>query len=148
MTERFGFRVVPTHSELVTSDYGVHEVGVTVKSIMSWVYGYDPETKSFRHFPYNENMTRALNPTSLKCSLPSTDAIDRREKIHACVWSFKVASCKRAPLQSTRCSKNKVQYFLAGYMALYQWNGGPQTEFKYFFCKHHRETAPKMEIPP
>ena len=21
----------------------------------SWVYGYDPETKSFRHFPYSEN---------------------------------------------------------------------------------------------
>ena len=28
----------------------------------------------------NENPTRALNITSLKCSLPSTDAIDRREK--------------------------------------------------------------------
>ena len=30
MTERFGFRVVPIHPGLVTSDYGVHEVGVTV----------------------------------------------------------------------------------------------------------------------
>ena len=30
MTERFGFRVVPAHPGLVTSDYGVHEVGVTV----------------------------------------------------------------------------------------------------------------------
>ena len=36
--------------------------------------------QSFRHFPYNENSTRALNTTSLKCCLPSTDAIDRREK--------------------------------------------------------------------
>ena len=26
----------------------------------SCVYGYDPETKSFRQFPYNENPTRAL----------------------------------------------------------------------------------------
>ena len=33
----------------------------------SWVYGYDPKTKSFRHFPYNENPTRALNTNSLKC---------------------------------------------------------------------------------
>ena len=33
----------------------------------SWVYGYDPETKSFRHFPYNENPTIAINSTSLKC---------------------------------------------------------------------------------
>ena len=51
-----------------------------------WVCGYDPETKSFRHFPYNENnekLTGALNNTSLKCYLPSTEAIERWEKIHA-----------------------------------------------------------------
>ena len=66
-----------------------------------WVYGYDPETKSFRHFPYNENPRRALNTTSLKCCLLSIGDIDRREKIHACVWRFKVASCKRASLNST-----------------------------------------------
>ena len=41
----------------------------------SCVYGYDPETKSFCHFPCNEKPTRALNTTSLKCCLPSTDAI-------------------------------------------------------------------------
>ena len=29
----------------------------------SWVYRYDPETKSSHHFPYNENPTRALNTT-------------------------------------------------------------------------------------
>ena len=34
---------------------------------------------------YNENPTRALNTTSLKCCLPSSDAIDRWEKIHTCV---------------------------------------------------------------
>ena len=36
--------------------------------------------QSFRHFPYNENLMRALNTMSLKCCLPSTDAIDRLEK--------------------------------------------------------------------
>ena len=29
------------------------------------MYGYDPENKSFRHFPYNENPTRELNTTSI-----------------------------------------------------------------------------------
>ena len=47
---------------------------------VSWIYGYDPETM-FHHFPYNGNLTRALNTTSLKCCLPSTDAIDSREKV-------------------------------------------------------------------
>ena len=42
-----------------------------------WVYGYNPENKSFRHFTCNENSTRALNTASLKC-LPSTDAFDRQ----------------------------------------------------------------------
>ena len=36
--------------------------------------------QSFRHFPDNENPTRALNTTSLKCYLQSTDTIDRCEK--------------------------------------------------------------------
>ena len=30
MVERFGFRVVPIHPGVVTSDYGVHKVGVTI----------------------------------------------------------------------------------------------------------------------
>ena len=38
--------------------------------------------QSLRHFPYNENLMRALNTISLKCCLPSTDAIDMQEKIH------------------------------------------------------------------
>ena len=37
------------------------------------------------HFPYNENLMRALNTTSLKCCLPSTDDIDSRGKMHACI---------------------------------------------------------------
>ena len=65
------------------------------------------QLQSFRHFPYNGNPTRALKTTSLKCWLPSTDAIDRREKIHVCVWSFKVSSSKRASLKSIRFSQKK-----------------------------------------
>ena len=58
----------------------------------SWVYRYDPETKFYCHFPYNENPTRALNTTSLKCCLPSTDTIKRQEKIHACIH-MKIQGC-------------------------------------------------------
>ena len=38
----------------------------------------------YEYFSHNENPTRVLNTTSPKCCLPSTDAIDRQEKIHAC----------------------------------------------------------------
>ena len=87
MAEQFRFQVVPIHPGLVTSDYGVHESGVTVEPSIS----FQTSTRScfcstvallqsFRHFPYNVNPTNALNTTSLKCCLPSTDAIDRREK--------------------------------------------------------------------
>ena len=55
---------------------------------------------------------RALNTTSLKCYLTSTDAINMWEKIHACVWRFKVASCKRTSLKSTRLSQKKVRILL------------------------------------
>ena len=48
----------------------------------SWVYRYNPETKSFCSFPYNENPKRALNTTSLYCYLLPTDTIDRQKKIH------------------------------------------------------------------
>ena len=51
----------------------------------------------------------ALNTTSLKCCLLSTGAIDRREKIHACIWRFKVASCKRGSLKSIRFSQKKIR---------------------------------------
>jgi hypothetical protein len=40
--------------------------------------------QSFHDFPYNGNPMRALNTTSLKCCLPSTDAIDRQGEMHAC----------------------------------------------------------------
>ena len=58
--------------------------------------------QTFHHFPYNENPTWALNTTSFKCCLPSNDAIDRRGKTHVCIWRFKVASCKRVSLKTTR----------------------------------------------
>ena len=75
--------------------------------------GFSPSSllQSFRHFPYNATQTRVLKTTSLKCCLPPTDAIDRRENIHVCVWRFKVVSCKRASLKSTRFSQKKVWYF-------------------------------------
>ena len=69
------------HSTSSDSDF----MNTIITGDKSWVYGYDPETKSFRDFPYNENLSRALKTTSLKYCLPSTAAIDRREKIHACV---------------------------------------------------------------
>jgi hypothetical protein len=65
-------------SEVVFSDLDFMNTAITDDE--SWVYGYDPVTKSFHNFPYNENPTRALNTISLKFCLPSTDAIDRREQ--------------------------------------------------------------------
>ena len=80
-----------------------------VESSMSWVYRYDLETKSFCNFHYNENPVRALNTTSLKCCLPSTDAIGRWEKNQVFVWRFKVASCRPATMKSSRFSQNKIR---------------------------------------
>ena len=81
MTEEFGFRVIPVNPGLVTSDYGVYEVGVTVYVVQHvlgvWV------RPGIHDFPYNENPMRALNTTSLKCCLSSTNIIDRWGKIHA-----------------------------------------------------------------
>ena len=68
-----------------------------------------------------KNPTRALTTTTLKCCLPSTDAIERREKIHTCLWGFKVASYKAASLNSIRFSRkqmrtdtffNRIVYFI------------------------------------
>ena len=49
---------------------------------------------------------------------------DKREKVHACAWRFKVASCKRASLKSTRFLK-KVGYFSNRVVYNYQqWGCG------------------------
>ena len=70
----------------------------------SWVYRYDPETKSQSS---QWNPMRTVNTTSLKCCLPSTDSIDRWGINHACIWRFRIAACKRASLKSTRFSQKK-----------------------------------------
>ena len=63
----------------------------------------------FRHFSHNENPMRALYTISLKCCLPSTDAIHRREKIGSI--RIKVQGC--ASFKSIRFSrkKEKARYF-------------------------------------
>ena len=92
--ENYGFWVIPIHPGLVTMIMVVIKSGSRfVESCLSWVYGYNPEPIIFL---CNENPVRALNPTSLKCCLPSTDTINRQEKIHVCIWRFKVTSCKCA----------------------------------------------------
>ena len=108
ITERFGFQVIPIHSRhagLHKQWPRLHEHHNHWWRVLS--VRVRPGNKSFRHFAYNENPTRALNTTSLKCCLPSTDAIDRREKIHACVLMFKVVSCTRASLKSINYSQKK-----------------------------------------
>ena len=60
------------------------------------------------YFSNNEYLTRTLNTALLKYCLPSTDAIDRQKNIHACIWRFKVASCKLASLKSSRISQKKI----------------------------------------
>ena len=40
-----------------------------VEPSMSWVYRYDPETKSFHNFPYNENPMIALKTTCTQMPL-------------------------------------------------------------------------------
>ena len=84
------------------------ELGETQES------GFSPKTsessallQSFGHFPCNENPTRTLNTTSLKCTCHQLTLLRGGEKIHACVWRFKVASCKRASLKFTRFSRKK-----------------------------------------
>jgi hypothetical protein len=86
------FCVIPIHPGLVTVIMlFMKSRSQFMESSMSWVCGYDPETESFHRFSYNENLMRALNTTSLKCCLPSTDAIVRWEKIDA--MPMKVQGC-------------------------------------------------------
>ena len=81
MTERFRLRVVPLHPGVVSSDYGVHEVGVTVCGVQHVVRVLGVRVRpGTRHFPYNENPKKALNTTSFKCCLPSTYAIHKLGK--------------------------------------------------------------------
>ena len=59
MTERIGYKVIPVHPGPVIMVF-MKSGSLFVESSMSWVDGYDPETKLFHPFPYNENPTRAL----------------------------------------------------------------------------------------
>ena len=59
--ENDGLRDVPVHPGLVTSDYGVHEVGVTVSGVQH-VMGVRVRPGT-RNFPYNENSMRAHSTT-------------------------------------------------------------------------------------
>ena len=49
----------------------------------SWVYGYDPETKSFRRVPYNETDESTKHYLTQMLLAIKAKAIDRREKIHS-----------------------------------------------------------------
>ena len=99
--------------EVRVSNPGPYSCGLS-GYLLSWYqeiqqkkYGSSALLQSFHHFPYNENPTRALNTTSLKCGLPAINAIDRRKKIYTCIWRFKDTSCKRASFRK----RNKVGYF-------------------------------------
>ena len=78
--ENDGLWVVTIHPGLITSNYGVHEVGVTVYGVQ---HGRSPGCTGTSPEPIIP--TRALKTMSLKCCLPSTDTIDRQEKIKACI---------------------------------------------------------------
>ena len=71
------------------------------------------------YFSNNANPTWALKIASFKCCLPLNDAFDRLNKIHACVWRLKLASCKRVSLKSTRCIMKISQSRLLLYLT---WN--------------------------
>jgi hypothetical protein len=94
MTERIGYMVIPIHPRLVTSDYCVHEVGVIVCGVQHVLGGWvQPGNQNALSFSFQWKFDES---TSLKYFLATTDAIDRQEKIHACIWRFKVTSCNYA----------------------------------------------------
>ena len=60
---------------------------------LSFTQLHDESIWNQQIFKYSFELWRSLEP--------STHAIDRQEKIHACVWRLKIASCKHASLKST-----------------------------------------------
>ena len=53
MTELFLFPVIPAHPSLVTSDYGVHEVEVTVRGVLhgkdkAWRTAWPTEVRNLK----------------------------------------------------------------------------------------------------
>ena len=55
----------------------------TIITVESWVYGYDPVTKLFRHFPYNESPTRALLHLNAACY--QLTLLTGGKKLHVCI---------------------------------------------------------------
>ena len=89
-------------------------------SLLSWYQEILPKKSEssallqlFHHFSYNENPTTTLN-TPLKYSLPSTDALTGREKIHACIWSSRppLASALHWNLPGSHKKKIRLDTFL------------------------------------
>ena len=66
---------------------------------LSFTQLHDESIWNQQIFKYSFELWRSLEP--------STHAIDRQEKIHACVWRLKIASCKHASLKSIRFSQKK-----------------------------------------
>ena len=79
MMERFGFRVVPVHPGLVTSYYGVQEVGVTVFGVQHVLAVRIRLGNQIVPLISLQWKSEERTKHYLKCCLPSTEANDRRE---------------------------------------------------------------------
>ena len=75
MADQKQLRVEVSQDILDSTNSNPDFMNTIITSDKSWVYGYDPETKSDEST--NHYLTQMLHAI--------TDAIDRREKIHACV---------------------------------------------------------------
>ena len=93
----YSFRIV---SYLVTSDYGSVTPGCTGTS----------RNPSFSLQWKSDEITR-LHYSNAACH--QLTLLTRGEKMHVSVWGFKVASCKRASLKSTRFSQEKKVGYLS-----------------------------------
>ena len=131
MTERFGFRVLPL---LVISDYGVHEVNVTVSRVhhvlcvrvrpgnlivpsFSFQWKSDESTKH-----YLTQILLAINWRYWQAGKKFTHAYQ----------GSKVASCKRASLKSTRFSQKKMYTFLTDFVWSTWKNLLPQHQLRHY----------------
>ena len=74
-------------------------------------YGCSPNSEATERKAISDKRIHYENTRALNTFTQMLLAINRRywqaDKIHACVWSFKVASSKRASLKSHRFSKKK-----------------------------------------
>ena len=98
-------------------------------------------------FSLQWNPTRALNPTSLKCCLASTDPIPRREKIHACIWRFKITSGKCASLKSTRFLQKKKRVGYCSTIPSLWWESSKGLK-QFLFHAQLPNTSASVDILP